>query len=380
MWSILAACAMMTAQASEPVVDADQFLRLMAGALSEIESVRFTFEGRKWFTGPAGLTDDPKRHEMSWQGAYAFRSDGSTLLDCYIHGLSAERPIVHETMAMLQGRLESVTLVPGVKNPPHVLFETGGPGSFRKPGSPESILYLWYFKSLKNLDDRGYEFQSWEDVGGHRCLKVRIGRFRSGGADAPKSPRPSALATETVYWIDLARGGHPLRVEHYSGKRLISRVDEIRLEQFPASGGKSLWLPVHGEVATFRWARDDFHDAPVLIETCDVIPGSARLNGRLADAVFTVKGGRGAFEDARLRRVRREFEAIEPKPSPRTDPDEARRKLDEEIAEADRRAKPLEASSAAREAAFWTPVKQLALAASGAIVLAAALVLRRRAG
>lgn len=366
MWSIITACAMMTAQASEPV-DADQFLRLIEEAQSEIESVRFTFEGRKQFVGPAGLTDDPKRHERSYQGAYAFRSDGSTLLDSYIHSQSAERPVVHETLAMLRGQFESATLVPGVKAPPPVLRETGGPGSFAKPGSPELILYLWRFKSLKNLDDRGYEFQGWEDVGGHRCLKIQIGRFRKGAEDASKSPGRSGLTTETVYWIDLARGGHPLKVERSSEGELISRVDEIRLEQLPAAGGKSVWLPVHGEIATFHWARDDFHDAPVLLETLDVIPGSARLNDRLADAVFTVKGGRGAFEDARLRRARQEFDTTQP--PPRADPDEA-----------DASEERLEATSAAREAAFWTPVTQLALAFSGVGVLVAALVLRRRAG
>jgi len=275
---------------------------------------------------------------------------------------------------MLRGRLESVSLVPGVKNPPHVLLETGGPGSFAKPGSPESILHLWYFKSLENLEDRGCEFQGWEDVGGHHCLKVRIGRFRKGAGDAPKSLGRSGQMTETIYWIDLARGGHPLRVEHCSEGRLISRVDEIRLEQIPAPGGKSLWLPVHGEIATFRWARDDFHDAPVLLETFDVISGSTRLNDRLTDAVFTVKGGRGAFEDARLRRARQEFDKT--KPLPRADHDGAGR----ELGDADTSEERLEASSAAREAAFWTPVTQLILAFSGAAVLVAALVLRRRAG
>lgn len=374
MWSILAACAMMTAQASEPVVDADQFLRLVREASSQIESVRFTFESRARFVGPAGLTEDPQRHERSCQGVYAFRSDESTLLSSYLQGSSAERPAVHETLAMLRGRLESVTLTPGAKEPPRALVENGGPGSFAKPGSPELILYLWYFKSLKDLNDRGYEFQGWEDVGGHRCLKVQIGRFRKGAGDAPKSPSRSGLMTETVYWIDLEHGGHPLRVEHYSDGRLSARVDEIRLEQFPAAGGKSLWLPVHGEIATFRWARSDFHEAPVLLETCDVTPGSARLNDRLPDAVFTVKGGRGAFEDARLRRARQEFDKA--KPPPRTDIDGAGR----ELANADAGGEPLEATSAAREAAFWTPVTQLFLAFSGAAVLAAALVLRRRAG
>lgn len=365
MWSILVACAVVAAQPAESSVDADQFLRLMGGALSEIESVHFAFEGQKRFTGPSSLTDDPKHHEMSFQGTYAFRSDGSTLLDSYIHGLSADRPLVHETLAMMKGRLESVTLLPDLKPSAKVMVENGGPGSLRKSGSPEFILYLWYFKTLRNLNDRGYEFQGWEDVDGHRCLKVKIGGRPHVAKDDSNNPRRNVPTTESRYWIDLDRGGHPLKVEHYSGERLTSRIDKIRLEQIPATDRKTVWMPVYGEIGTFRWMRDQYYDSPVLVEICTVRPSSARVNERIPDAIFSVVGGRYAFEDGQLRRARQEFEKIKRTPLPRIDPEGSEQELT--------------ASSAAREEIFWTPVKQLSFGTLGIIVLVAALIVRRRA-
>ena len=104
------------------------------------------------------------------------------------------------------------------------------------------------------------------------------------------------------------------------------------------------------------------------------------MNDTISDKIFTVKGGRSAFEDAKLRQARLEYEKIKPKPLPRRDPEGIKQDIDRKLAEADRQEKQLEASSAAREDVFWTPVKQLSFAAFGVVVLLSALALKRRSG
>ena len=274
-------CAVVTSQAGGTEVDGDRFLKLMHGCMSPIHDVSLTAEGHRRYVGPADAEHDSERLEMKFQVSYAFRSDGATLLDSYIHGLSQKRPFVHETMAMLQGRLESLTRVPDVKRRDVIMVESGGPGSFNKSGSPESILYLSFFQGLRTLDERDYQFRGWDNVDGHHCLRVQMNYFRRQN----KGDR-----VIIHFWIDMGRGGHPLKVEHHVGTKLNIRIDKILLDRYTAEDGELVWLPSAGEISRFSRGKCEFYEHPITVEEIKVVNGSVSVNAKPSDRIFTVKG------------------------------------------------------------------------------------------
>ncbi len=349
-------------------VGPSDFVRLMDGLHGEVRDVSFVFEG--WLRGvPPGrsIQEDMREGvsgrvgERTYQGGYAFRSDGATRLDCYIDYINDNKEFksfsTHQVMVILDHQLSRVDELPERRDA-RPTVGPGGPGMLNRPFSPERICYFWFLQTLKDPASWRYQCLGWEEIGGHRCLKIQLD-------EGPGLPDRMADRPTVRYWIDLERGGHPLQVEFRRGDRPRMRTGDIELERLPGPGGRERWFPVHGVTYIYPVLGPGYVDRPVAYETYQVLQGTVRVNQGLPDAYFTL-GWKGAIpENAALAARRKGFR----KPLRRSDAQGIKQHLEEALAEADEQSRALEASSPARETWSGTSIWQVGFAAAGLIVL-----------
>jgi hypothetical protein len=365
---VLAACA----QKPGADVDAAQFLRLIKGLHSEIRDVTFVFEGGTTPHDSGGV--NPAKPSM-YQGLYSFRSDGATLLDVFSRSPDMGKPGMRAIDVILKGNHSRISQVPdlGISQPQN---GKGAPGVLNGPASAERILYLWYLQTMADPALFGYEFQGWETVDGHRCLRVQFNQVPREQVATWPGDLPIVR-----FWIDMERGGHPLKVEFWNGTKLFMRSDKIKLARLSIADGKAVWFPIRGETNSFngpdKAGRDSYRDSPFFTETYAVVNRSVRINQGLTDDYFTVKRKDAMPDIGDLRRMQRELNS-EPVARLRTDPRGVQERLDLKLAEAERQAKQLEASSAARAAWDWTLILQLVFGVVGISLVCGALLWRWR--
>ena len=379
MFCILAA--LVAASASDDAVGATQFAYLIRAEHGLIKDIAFVYEGKLVWVGPSGILKmDPSRFEAEFQGTCLFRSDGAEMLDIYRKGSSDSSSVSHEKMALLHDRYETYHMTPDLKGPdggPVIQTAKGHSGSVSDPFDPHQLLYLSFFRMMPDPEIWGYQFQGWEDVDGNRCLKVRFNYSRD-----PKSP------TFSLFWIDMSRGGHPLKVEHYHDSRLYLRCKILEIIRLPGAGPRSIWLPTQCQLDGFQW-ETSYYSKPVHRQTVSMVYASILVNVGLPDSLFTVKGKGGLPDIEKFGKIkqeagelalRREFDQAPPPPLPRNDPATVRKVLEERLAEAEQQSKVLLASSPARESWSWTTILQAGFVATGILILggAAAFTWRRR--
>ena len=345
-------------------LDAGQFLRIIRGLHGDIADVSLVYEA----VIEGGIPGQPAVQDKI-QGTYVYRSDGATVIDSYTQGADGDALLRHQRDALLRGRLERRDDIPDLMAVQlDVTVESGSGGALNKPGSPNRIFYLWYFESSASPTMEGFENLGWDEIDGRRCLNVRMQRY------------PSSDKTSILFWIDLQRGGHPLQVEIRDDGKLKTRVDDIRLHSFNVDG-EEYWLPVHGVQGTY-WDGSTYYSEPTYRETYDVVRGSVRINEHPPDRLFTVEGAPKKPADPGLRRLdgelRRQLAEVASGPILRTDPAGVREVLDARLAEADRQAEMVEASSAARRVWSGGRLVQLGVAALGVVAIVGALALRWR--
>jgi hypothetical protein len=282
-------------------------------------------------------------------------------LDCYEDYNNDNKP--HKSFSnrklevILDKMRRSVDLAPDQRSEEPTVGG-GGPGVLNHPFSPERINYFWFFKVLKDPASWRYEFLGWEDIGGHRCLKVRIDE--SWGLPDQLPDRPTIR-----FWIDMERGGHPLQVEFRRGEKIRMRTGEIELERLQGADGSERWFPVRCVTYVYPIPGPGYVDRPVAYETYKVVEGTVRFNQNLPDAFFSLEWKGAVPENEQLAIRRKEFR----KPPRRYDPEGIKEHLKKNLAEADQQSKYLEASSAARNPWSWTTVGQAGFAAFGAVTL-----------
>lgn len=353
-------------------MSASDFTRLMDGLHSDIKDVWFIFEGQmRGLEGEkAGAHDDGQ----FFQGIYAYRSDGATLLDVYSHSVKTDVPYMRTTFASLKGKLEYVTRIPDKVYDPPITASTASPGVFDRPMSAQRILYLSYFRDHSGLANEDFADGGWEDVAGRRCLRVRINVFPSAGF---KEIGTAKMMWDRL-WIDMERGGHPLRAELWRGRDLWSRT-EIELEQVPGPGGKRIWFPVRGTAESFVREDASVSTRARVRETYSVVTGTTRFNQGLADKIFSVKYNGSLPETAELRTQRRLFQSIPPPwQQGQNDPKNIQRQLDERLAEAEKQSNQLDASSTVGTYRDWTLILSVALTSAGFLALLCVLFFKRR--
>lgn len=345
---------------------------VLTGTMETIRDVQFVFEGESRIVPEAHRAN---KLDTEFQGTYAYRTeDGATLLDVYQQRLRGNLPLRRVTAALLRGRLETLEHTPDVERKEAAVgVGGGGPGSMNKPLSPERFLAFSHLRLiLKDPAGYGLEAKGWEPVDGLRCLNVQADQ-----TDFLKGPDRPIIRM----WLDLERGGFPLKVECWRGNVMYLRTHHIVLDPVPLPGGKVVWFPVSGETDSYSHSHGEAAGGPYFHEVCKVVRSSLRLNQGLRDDVFTARWDGRLPLDETPKPARQHFEDATKRAKakrPRTDPAGVQERLKASLSVAERQAKQLEASSPARESWSWTSVWQITLIAIGVAILCGGLALRRR--
>ncbi len=356
MTSIPVVLAFMVAAQHDPAIEGKTLFAVFERYHSSFRDISFLYEvTHARLEATAGKEPDPANVRRS-QGLYAYRSDGATVWDVFGQG-RGNKPVGRMISAILHNRLERLNASPD--SGPAVRDRVpevapGGPGVLAGPDSPERIFLAYYFPTLVDPSEHEIEFQGWENISGHRCLKVRM----------LKQPRPLLKGWVgglpfVKLWVDLERDGCPLRYELYRGNDLEVRTEVTRLERLTLPDGRHLWLPVTGKTMTFLGqegpGRIVHTKEPVSVEDYGVLVETVKFDQGLSDGFFSAKKHALVANDEGLRKLQRELEKT-PKPQMKrlpADPESRQKRLDEALAEADRQAQRLEASSAARAGVGW---------------------------
>ena len=353
-----------------PSVDADQFAQLMMTVHAPLRDVSFVYEGDFRYVGPPSYIKGKKDVlDRTFQGFYAFRADGATLLDLYDR-FPSRNDLMHETTAMLKWKVERIGQYADRKNAigNQKLKYSGEPGTFFTDGTPARIFYAWYFQFwprrwISEPDVTGYEFQGWEEVDGHRCLRVQ----RDALIHQSQGP-------VLRFWVDLDRGGHPLKVELWMGGKLNFRVDRIKLDRLPiGEKGELVWLPVSGMEEDFVWEAEH-RSTPFFRSTYAIVYGSVKFNQGLTDDQFTLNSNL-LGRTTELSKIRRTFDTTPPM---RTDPEGVKLRLEASLVEADQQSKELKASEPAAEGQAVTTAWQLGSAGIALLLFGSAAVWKWR--
>ncbi len=342
--------------AQQPEVTAEQFSRLIQARHEKVKDFSLTYEGSVVWTGPSSLLGKPiDQFGDRFQGFDFYRTqDAAELTEVYSSSHTVPATIHISKKTHLKGRSQNLSLSPDQKKVNlgvGIIDGKGGPGSLSGPDSPHALIFYWYFDRILDPVEKGYRFDGWEDVDGHLCLRVQFNT---------KAAREPSTENYQRFWIDMERGGHPLRVERYRKGQLAGRTDRIQLREVTQPGGPPVWFPYVGVLEGFEW-EDVFYAKPVLREEIAIVNGSIRLNQGLDDSVFKIPppGRTVSAEVARQERsgaameLPDRFAKTEPAPPRRTDPKSVRDRLHQQLADAVSQARELEAPSVARGSA-WT--------------------------
>ena len=351
----------------------------MHANFSVIKDVQFVFEGR---VGLENVEDKPEIRKKAapdedYQGTYAYRTeDGATFLDVYHQVKRDDAPLRRTTQSLLSHKLDQIDQTPDLsrKSTP-ASSRNGGPGSFNTSTSPEPFVPFWTFREIL-LDPASYHYEAlgWEEVDGRRCRKIQVSEFYR--YDLPDRRL-------VVYWIDLERGGLPLKIEYTRNGVVTRRTHEIRPQSFKAADGHLAWVPVSGKTDYFSTELGEVAGRQFVRDTCTLVLTSVRINQDLPDAYFSVRKEPSGPVHESIQKARRQFEASSAAGRAgglnRTDPRGVREKLAENLAEADRQSKEIEASSVARESSRWPSLSAVTAAVSVLMIcLIAVLAWRRR--
>ncbi|MGC8639382.1 MAG: hypothetical protein ACP5XB_05830 [Isosphaeraceae bacterium] len=355
-------------------LSADEFGRFMQSLHEPIKSMAFEYEGRlHWVASEALLKFDPERFGAQFQGKYLYRSDGSEAYDVYYKKHPADSPTNRRKLVLFKGKVSSSDFSedrPKRSRRP-ASAKSGAVGSLYGPNSPLVLNYVSLFAWKSNPAQWGYKCHGWETVDSHRCLVVQL--------NLAPSPDPSTTHY-TKYWVDMERGGHPLRVEDYRDGRLASRVDHVLLAQFDAPDKSKVWLPTHAESGGFDW-NGTFYTYPLMNEKIALIGSSVLVNPKLEDSCFSLEG-KGCLPVAEQGpNPLAESYAKQPKEKPakvRTDPAGVKENVDRLIEKADAQARTVDASPVSAEDWDWSLAARVALVLAGLAALGGAILYKRK--
>ncbi len=353
-------------------VNVDQFSAFMDRLHGDVADLSFLYEGEVRFIGPPNILRKMTPDDLGSQFQYnfAYRSDGATVIEGFLKSLGANQRLKYQRTTFLKNVMESSEFYPDLPMPsrPERVVNTNLNMIVSK--NIPTFLFLWVFQITKPLQAYGYSFRGWEEIDGHRCLHVGLHRM-------PVAVAPNSQVIDL--WIDLGRGGHPLRVETRDGGNLNERIDNIRLIEVVAKDGKKVWVPFTSETSTFGWSGR-YYSKPILHETTTMVEGSLTVNASLHDSVFDIRGPSRLPKTPILDGYRRRFDEIAAKHVVKTDPKSVTARLDESLRLAESQAAELVASKPAEATSGFVTLLQVVIAAVSLIAVIGAFVLRSRGG
>ncbi len=369
---ILLSSLALVAQEPSPKVEGGQLVNIVRGAYAGLNGYSFVYEGERRLVRAATSQEDQDSSYLSYQGIYAYRFDGSTYLDVYLKGRSEPAHLVRSKGAIFRDKTELVAFEPDSRSARSIRVLQRNPYALERE-SPQKIMYHWFFQAVADASALNYEFLGWEPQDGRSCLKAKLDL-------SPSPPGSKSANSAYVFWIDLERGGNPLRVDYLARPpHVAERVHDIKLERFEVPGRGPIWFPISGILDTFVIDANSYSDTPILQESYVVVRRTLRFNQDMPNSMFTVKW-KGETAGSRELVLRKEFDeaATHPAPALRNDPASVRATLDRRLAEAESQSRMLEASSAARETRDASLLLLVAVVLGGLACLVAAVLLRRR--
>jgi hypothetical protein len=323
-------------------IDAAHFGPLIETLQGGIRDISFVFEGENEYLGDPSLLSGITKSDLDarFQYSYAYRSDGATALEGFYRLFDKQSTYKYQKTCFLKGNLETVNLYPdrpGLANQIQS-FKTDLNSMYSR--NIPAFNFMWFYRCVKSYAEYGYRFLGWEDVDGHRCLCVSVGRV-------PVSTNKNGMFFKL--WIDINRGGHPLKVELYNDDNLMERVDKIGLRSFRTNDEKEVWVPVSAELNSFNWNGRYFSTAIVRLKSW-MVDGSLFINTSLPDSLFSVRGKSRLPETPYLRRAYEQFRKESADNAVKTDPKSVRDRLDRQLKAATEQAEELTASKPADSA------------------------------
>jgi hypothetical protein len=322
-------CMSVMAAPPDGSVDRQQLLRILNATWAEVRDVEFLYEGSiralgRDEQGPGDFDDD-------FQGIFAFRHDNAASLYTFVWPADRKKPMVLKVSNLFKGRYGRRSRLPDSRPSPSSpdRVQKGVVASLLGPHSPLNFFLMPLLIELLRDESTPFESLGWEDVGGHRCLKVRLG--------------PPGIY-EKIYWLDIERGGHPLKYEVLLRSNLRMRRLDIELTRFRLADGKPCWLPVQGKTHSYV-KSGGLSKTPVFEEIYHIIRGTVHINRGLSDSRFSLDWSPKPGTEGPAKAI---IEFNHPPASARR-PQSAQERLDRVIAEASRQTEHLEASAPSRE-------------------------------
>lgn len=222
-------------------------------------------------------------------------------------------------------------------------------------------------------DDRSESVDHGAEIlDGHRCSRVGF-VLRSRGEAGRR------VLSEERYWLDLGRGGHPLRRRVLTPDgQVVAEQRDISLARFEPSPGQPFWLPVSLTSEHFTRIQDEksrtrvVSSSPISRETTRVVVGTTRFNTRPTSGTFRIDPRHGAIINDRIKNLCYEAgQDISPPPMSR-----AEARLEAELARADAQRDELRAMSWERSGPGWATRLPWAVAGTSVVILIAVLCRR----
>lgn len=337
-----------------------QLQNLLAAFNADLKDLELMYEGSVLLVRSTSDESQRARYSFHFQGTTAFRRDGAAHLELYRDKTLFGGDIVISKYCTINKRVFEQLNNPDERSGAPAYTEV--PGGIPTLNRSASYFRLFALPSVALSHhyyiDNACEIVGWEEVAGRRCLKVD---FKQGHS-------------VERYWLDLERGGNPLKFEFIVADQLRYRVDEVELESFPTLGGADVWIPVRGVARSYMDASLKTLSEPLFEETYKVLDGSVILNQDLGDDRFSLGwNAKRKPEKARppsLKSLKRGPDKI--------DLASVDRRLEEQLAEADRQSERLIAGSPGAESFSFTAMLQAIGLFVGSSFLAIAFYLRYR--
>lgn len=261
---------------------------------NSIEDAQFEYEGTERVYYPSR---NKWNIESKFSGSVLFRNDLSLKLEKISHiggPDAASKTVVTMKSSALSGRAISYS-------------EMGGKSVFSMETTESLInstefsisgLQLFLVPYLKYLSiDRSRKFLhvGQAEIDGVICEVISCGR-----SFIQNNEENADFHEERRFYLDMNRGGHPLKVEFLDSGEIYAKIFNVRLTDVATSDGKIIWMPIVAE-HQFLTTKNNMETPgrslklgqPYRITNVTVLKGSFVMNQKPKDVDFILRDKHG---------------------------------------------------------------------------------------